>query len=525
MKDYKNILSILLIVLCFSSSFNNLYSQGICDGQQVVLSEDGVCNNNSWVLAFEDNFDGNSLDFSKWDIPFQGVVRDFSHNVEKQWYANTGNSPSLPYSKNIEVSNGTLKLIARKEDSPITGSWTSWEVYPPATLTSTFEYTSAEIDSKKQFGYGKYEIRCKIPRGNGFWPAFWMFGNGENGRDNEIDVFEFWEHSTTDHNMTVHYDDGMCLTDYNGPDFSQNFHTFTVIWDNYKIEWYVDGELKRRSTKFYTLTGQTIDCNSLKAFQPYIMDKIFPRDNMKIIANLALENKPNYHPDDSTPFPSTLEIDYIRYYKKIPCAEDFLVSSTSQLNSSNDLYNVILGTSITLRENVSVQNGQQLELVSKDQINLNPGFTADNGSIFVARIDPSVCSGDFRMASTQNEGDLNKEISYILVPFSEENLRSENKTTIQDHRSGDNLVSEFNFDVKAYPNPVNGILHLEIRSDVLGKYKVLLSDMQGRILLSPQSLNDNKTTIDMSSYPTGIYNLQVIDIESKKSYINKLIKE
>jgi len=240
MKTY--FFKVLITFLIINPSFTQ-----ICEGKKVVLTENGKCNSNSWVLFFEDDFNGTSLDFSKWEVPYQGVIRDFNHQNEKQWYANTGDSPSRPLSNNIEVSNGTLKLIAKKETTAISGNYTNWSSNPPVNYNSTFEYTSAEIDSKESFGFGKYEIRCKIPSGKGFWPAFWMYGEGAGGRNNEIDVFEFWKNNTSDHNMTVHYDGSMCQSDYNGPDYSLDFHTFSVIWDNYKIEWYVDGELKRCS--------------------------------------------------------------------------------------------------------------------------------------------------------------------------------------------------------------------------------------------------------------------------------------
>ncbi|MEO0075699.1 MAG: glycoside hydrolase family 16 protein [candidate division WOR-3 bacterium] len=225
------IFSVLLLTILITK----IVSGQICDGQQVVLTQDGQCDYNPWVTVFEDNFDGNTLDLSKWTLPYQGVLRDFSHSKEKQWYANTGNTPSVPITNNIEVSNGTLKLIARRESPPIVGTYVSDYSTNPWTYTTTnFDYSSAEIDSKYKFGYGMYEIRCKIPKGKGFWPAFWMYGENANGVNNEIDVFEFWDNSTNDHNMTVHYNGQMCLTDYNGPDYSQAFHTFTVIWDNYK---------------------------------------------------------------------------------------------------------------------------------------------------------------------------------------------------------------------------------------------------------------------------------------------------
>jgi beta-glucanase (GH16 family) len=306
---------IKLTVLLLTILTVKIASGQICHGKQVVMTQDGQCDYNDYMLEFEDNFDGNELDLSKWNLPYQGVLRNFNHSTERQWYANTGNIPAIPISNNIEISNGTLKLIARKESTPIIGTYISdFSINPWTYTTESFDYSSAEIDSKYKFGYGKYEIRCKIPSGRGFWPAFWMYGIGSGDVNNEIDVFEFWNNSTNDHNLTVHYNGQMCLTDYNGPDYSQAFHTYTVIWNNYKIEWYVDGDLKRRSTKFYTILGQPVDCNGIQAFSHYIMDKVFPLDPMNIIVNLALQTG-TYAPDNSTPFPSSLEIDYIRYYK------------------------------------------------------------------------------------------------------------------------------------------------------------------------------------------------------------------
>lgn len=306
----KTILSITLILIHFS------FIAQICEGEKVVLIEDGKCSNMPWKLVFEDNFNGNTLNLEKWDIPYQGVIRDYEHENEKQWYSNTGNSPQIPFENNIEVSEGTLKIIARFEETPIYGEYTNWSENPPKSYSSNFKYTSAELDSKNKFKYGKYEIRCKIPKGKGFWPAFWMYGESDNGVNNEIDVFEFWENDTKDHNMTIHYNGTMCHSDYNGPDYSKAFHTFTLIWDEYKIEWYVDGELKRRSTKFYSLLGQQLDCNSLKAFHPYIFNSSFPNEKMNIIVNLAIENKLDFKPDEKTTFPGIFEIDYIRFYEK-----------------------------------------------------------------------------------------------------------------------------------------------------------------------------------------------------------------
>jgi beta-glucanase (GH16 family) len=302
--------------LSFSSLISvNGFSQ-ICTANKVVLAENVNCVDDSFTLFFEDNFDSDSLDKSKW-IPVEGVVRDVSRILYQQWY-----SP-----KNIQSKDGVLKLVA-KEEKIVNQNFDIWIDNGMKNFTQDFDYTAGEINSVNEFSYGKYEIKCKIPKGKGFFPAFWTFGG--NGY-NEIDVFEFWNEKNSFgkydakllskiHKMNMHYDynyDGKsssCASKYKGPDFSENFHIFTMIWTPYKIEWYVDNELKRKTTLFYSLLGQNLDCESLKAFQPYLLNTSFPHKSMFIIANLGIQSDDN-SPDNDTNFPQSFEIDYIKYYK------------------------------------------------------------------------------------------------------------------------------------------------------------------------------------------------------------------
>jgi beta-glucanase (GH16 family) len=304
-----NFISILYLLIS-----NNIYAQ-ICNGKKAILIEEAICNTNDWVLQFEDNFETSQLDTSKWSIPYQGVIRDFEFNKEKQWYNNTGSSPNLDVKNNIEINNGYLRILGKLENPAIVGTYVSnFDVTPWKVENESFDYSSAQIASKIEFGYGKYEVRCKIPKGRGFWPAFWLYGVVGNNAS-EIDIFEFWDDNTCNHNMNVHFNDNMCLTDYNATDFSEDFHVYTVIWDNYKIEWYVDGNLKRRNTKFNTLLGQQLDCEQLNKEQSYIVDKNYPLEKVNIILNLAIQND-KYKPNESTVFPGVFEIDYVRYYSK-----------------------------------------------------------------------------------------------------------------------------------------------------------------------------------------------------------------
>lgn len=494
-----------------------------CNLFNTMLIEDPVgCNNNPWYLVFEDNFNGTSLDLTKWKIPYQGVLRDFNHKDEKQWYTNSGSTPNIPISNNIEVNNGTLKLIARRETPPITGTWvTDWGISPPATKTSSFEYSSAEIDSKYKFGYGKYVIRCKIPKGKGFWPAFWIYGGDHH---DEIDVFEFWNehncallggeykperlsknpHFNMHHDYNQDNDVEVCPSDLHGcfgvgidnaTDFSEGFHTFTMIWDYYKIEWYIDGLLIRRSSKFYTQSGGELGCNSVSAMSALQKQKAYPtQEYQNIIANLAIQSSGdnNSLTDNTTPFPSQMEIDYIKYYKRISCENNIIINHTSELNLVNGAYNFLSGNTITLGSNVTIPANQYLEVVSTNEINLLPGFSEDIGSGFSAHINPNLpCSANKMI---QDNDTLNEY----------ETLRNETK----------NFHNTQNLLIKIYPNPANESLTIEFNDRMVNGYKIILSDLFGADLLQMNGYAD-KTLLDVSTLSQGVYFLSIYDNQTE----------
>jgi beta-glucanase (GH16 family) len=222
------------------------------------------------------------MDVVKWN-PITGVPRDFNFTSQKAWHQ----------PENLEVSSGSLKISAKRLDTQYTGTWvTNWNTTPYITQTSNFDYTTGEISSKQRFGFGKYEIRAKIPFGKGFLPAFWTFGGvGWN----EIDVFEITTDNPYGYAMDIHHFSGTqqqgsygCQETWNGPNFSAVPHTFTMIWDFFKIEWYVDGNLIRTVYKYLTQLGQPIDCNSFQPFHIYIQNKAFPIEDMHIILSNAV---------------------------------------------------------------------------------------------------------------------------------------------------------------------------------------------------------------------------------------------
>jgi len=272
-------------------------------------SREAMCGE-GWRLAFEDNFDGDELDQKKWSI-YNGVPRDYEFRLQKAWHG----------AENVSVADGTLRITAR-HDMP--GRKEYWS--PDGTAASSFEYSTGEIWSQQMFGYGKYEARIKIPKGVGLWPAFWLYGDGSD--DEEIDIFEFWNEGRRPrlsrlakrHHMTVHFDWDSTHNGaehasyaYKGKDFSQDFHIYTLIYTEACITWLVDGEVVAEHHRYRDAAGQFQDC-AVWAGSVYRQNRLFPYRPMHIVLNLAIQSGKRDAPTERTPFPSTMEVDWVRYY-------------------------------------------------------------------------------------------------------------------------------------------------------------------------------------------------------------------
>lgn len=366
------------ILISKSISFSQILPDTTCNSHIVSILTMPECNSNEYELIFEDNFDDNTLNLDNW-TPKTGVPRDYEFKQQKAWHT----------PQNIEVSNGTLKIIGKKLETPLTESWvTNWDTNPYTTSTSTFDYTSGEIWTKRTFYYGKYETRCRIPSGKGLWPAFWVF-NGPIW--DEIDFFEIYGDNTDRYTCNVlHEFDGdegaeACpFSQDNLIDFT-NWHTFTCIFDFDKIVFLIDDVPIRTLHRFTDLTYNPIQCGDDIIPGPYLEKISYPLKSMHIILNLAIQSKDDA-PDSSTVFPASFEVDYVRFYnKKDPncdgCMSELNFTETTSLpniNMTKDL--------ITASSNVKVENNQDVTFKS-NKIILNNGFSALNGSRFLAQVE------------------------------------------------------------------------------------------------------------------------------------------
>jgi beta-glucanase (GH16 family) len=156
-------------------------SKDVCSQVMWQINKDTII---KWYYEDGDEFNDEQIDTQKWSY-WYGWGRSIWGNKEQQYYTD---------GKNHEVSNGSLKLNARKENLDI--KIVDWMNENDSIISEgkfyglnkrKFEYTAGMILSKKDYLYGYYEIKFKTPKETGYWPAFWLYGGTPN---EEIDWME-----------------------------------------------------------------------------------------------------------------------------------------------------------------------------------------------------------------------------------------------------------------------------------------------------------------------------------------------
>ena len=242
-------------------------------------------------LVWEEQFDGESLNMDDWNVETHepGWV-----NSELQEYVDS--------TDNIYIEDGNLVL------KPI----------ETINQDGTKSYTSGRVNTqnKHDFKYGLFEARLKVPKGQGFLPAFWMMPTceehyGQWPRCGEIDIMEVMGQATDTFYGTIHFGDPHKQSQgtyvLKEGSFAEEYHIFSVEWEPEKISWYVDGNLVYTESDWYSETeGQG------KAAYPAPFDQPF-----YIILNLAVGGSWVGYPDETTDIKNAeYRIDYVRAYQK-----------------------------------------------------------------------------------------------------------------------------------------------------------------------------------------------------------------
>ncbi len=247
----------------------------------------GAAVSDDWRLVWNDEFNGDSLDLSKWEFV---VDARGGGNKELQYYV----------TNNVRARDGFLTVEARKEHY--------------AGPEGAREFTSSRIRTKDKGDWiqGRFDIRARLPQGRGIWPAIWMLptDNHYRGwpRSGEIDIMELLGHEPNKVHGTLHYADiaGRRVSSsgdftLSAASFDDGFHVFRLDWGPAGMSWYVDGK------SYHTVTNWYSGTNSLPA--PF--DQRF-----HLILNLAVGGRWPGNPDATTRFPQTMVVDYVRVYQK-----------------------------------------------------------------------------------------------------------------------------------------------------------------------------------------------------------------
>lgn len=305
MRNYLVCVCILIIV--------NLVSQNKVIASVSYISDDISCFvadttspkvSNGMSLVWNDEFNNDGAP----DPSFWSFEKGFARNNELQWYQED----------NAYCKNGVLNITARKEkkENPLyeAGS-TDWR-----KERKYIEYTASSIktEGKKEFQYGRFEIRAKIPTAGGAWPAIWTLGSTMEWPSNgEIDILEYYRINDVPHILAnaawgtekrynakwdssatpfVHFTD-------KDPQWKNKFHVWRMDWDENYIRLYLDDELLNETSLSETINGSLGDFKN-PFMQPHYL-----------LLNLAIGGQHGGTPDDVA-FPLNYEIDYVRIYQK-----------------------------------------------------------------------------------------------------------------------------------------------------------------------------------------------------------------
>lgn len=233
-------------------------------------------------LIWADEFDYTGLpDPKKW-----GYEQGFVRNKEPQYYTSKRQ-------ENARVANGVLTIEARKEQ------------YKEA------DYTSASLITlgKQHFKYGRIEVRAKVYKGVGGWPAIWMLGTNRGPVKwpdcGEIDILEYVGKDSTQVYGTVHFADSTGKYKNKGkkPVVGKpydDFHVYAIDWNADRIEFYYD------ELRYFVFDLKKADKGNENLF----------RKDFYLLLNLALGRKGNLGgPLNDNILPLKYEVDYVRVYK------------------------------------------------------------------------------------------------------------------------------------------------------------------------------------------------------------------
>ena len=319
--------------------------------------------------VWRDEFDGNSLDGTKWTA-LNGGWKDENQQV-RNCYTRSD--------ENINVSGGSLNLIGLyKPGATCTGG---------NTKTGNFTSGFVQTKNKAYFKYGYIEARIKMPKNKSTWPGFWMSPNnspyGTGWPDwGEIDIVEAKGSNRQFAASDAHWRDKNTPTGQAGSHrnrqgvippskFGTNndtteWHTYGVKWTEGKLEYFIDGEWHHTITEFKN-SNSTGSPNG-----PFDQD-FFLRLNLAIGGNYI--DSPWDDPINSVGaangegFPATMSVDYVRVYE-MRKPKEVEVKDTELRKLLNEKLGEKLGTTRAANQKITDVELEKLTDLNLDNSNI-----------------------------------------------------------------------------------------------------------------------------------------------------------
>ncbi len=251
----------------------------------------------------------NPIEKTGWDTVFHDEFNGSKNPMWQNRYCWCGNTiPGfstyfIDQNYSFGPRPGSLTLISKKEDYTPSGSIIK-KPYTSAMLYSSPCGAANSLPTpNRTWVYGYFEIRCKNPKGQLMWPAFWLFGDANSTSTyNELDVFEFGTGDAVV--MTNHYQApnanvhslSKWIYSMPGQTFGDTWVTYALKWEPNKLVWYINNQPVRIVTN---------------------LSSIIPTTAMGIIigggANDFYTSGTLNLPKN---FPNSMVIDYVRVYQR-----------------------------------------------------------------------------------------------------------------------------------------------------------------------------------------------------------------
>ena len=313
-------------------------------------------------LVWADEFDTNgAIDAAKWHHQTQLPQGGSWYNGEVQHYTNR--------IENSSVNNGFLDITAIKESFTDQGQ--------------TKQYTSARLNSKFAFTYGRVDVRAKLPFGDGTWPAIWTLGKNINEDGGfwdsqygtvgwpacgELDIMEHGLHPTNQVSVAIHtpssYGSTVNTSIQPLADVANDFHVYSMNWSPDQITFLIDG------VGFYTYNPAVKNDDTW----PFYLEQY-------LLLNIAMGG--NGGAIDPNFSQSSMVIDYVRVYQNTTAStEDVFANKFSVYpNPSSDVLNIRTNEPI---DKVELYNTIGQLIVAKKTTNIN--ISSINIGVYILKI-------------------------------------------------------------------------------------------------------------------------------------------